>query len=695
MQHIIWQQKILLLFLFILIACIILSPLASNTSIPLLSDYINHLAGIAQAKMALTEGQFPLRVAPFEWSQARYPFFQFYSPTTYTIAGLLYKWLPVSNPFIIYKLTIGLGLLLGQIYMYRLSFLLTYSRSISLLTSLVYICAPYNIFVINFFGAFNEALALGVLPAVIYYSAQRYYTPNDKNLLQTSFFWYLLITIHLITFIISSCSIGILFLLLTLQNKSWKRLIGLIMAYFFGLLLAMWHIGPMILFAEHYFNISPNYEFTYKLSPSLLQLLSPIAIKNFTVVSQTQKFFTFAAPGLGLVTLLASSFCLYAYYKKIYFVKKILDQWLAPLILLFFIIFIFIWSPINIWKSLPPSLLFFQFTWRALSQSMWISALLFAVMMSWLYKNKLSIYSAFFIILLVILSSSSWLFAHQPKILFKPYPLAKKPTLMTNTGTYLMDIKKYQPYLNNLDSIDITENLAPNNILMFNKTYIIPYKFYKLTYSPIIIIKGEFPIKKSLPIQILINKKVIATLHTAQGKFLWVIPLASLTPSKSKEALQLTFISKEKNLFIPIHSIVLDGILNPKDILSLNQVKPYCHQEGFTTVCDVNPTNTTKLILLPILYYPDLLNVMLNEKPIPYQSVFHEDRIILGVKPSLNTLNHITVQFEGLKSANFISQVFWGLWVLFFFYTKIKMRTSKLHHTKVASCVATNSHLSD
>jgi uncharacterized membrane protein len=136
-------------------------PLFSN-NLPITKDYINHLAAITQAKIALTEGQFPLRVAPLEWAGWRYPFFQFYSPTSYTIAGMLYYWLPISNPFVIYKLTIWLALILGEIYMYRLATWLIQSRAAGILASVVYLCAHYNIFVINFFGAFNEAIALGI-----------------------------------------------------------------------------------------------------------------------------------------------------------------------------------------------------------------------------------------------------------------------------------------------------------------------------------------------------------------------------------------------------------------------------------------------------------------------------------------------------------------------------------------------------
>src|ERR1700679_2631886 len=108
-----WSERIFLLVLFALLAALILTPLASNTMIPRDLDYQNHLVAIKEAKRALMEGQFPLRTGYYQgW---RYPLFQFYSPTSHTLAGLIYQWLTPSNPLVAEKILLWSCLLVGGI----------------------------------------------------------------------------------------------------------------------------------------------------------------------------------------------------------------------------------------------------------------------------------------------------------------------------------------------------------------------------------------------------------------------------------------------------------------------------------------------------------------------------------------------------------------------------------------------------
>ena len=54
------------LLLYAVLALALLSPLASNEQMPSGGDFQNHAGAIVQAGMGLKEGQFPLRVAPWE-----------------------------------------------------------------------------------------------------------------------------------------------------------------------------------------------------------------------------------------------------------------------------------------------------------------------------------------------------------------------------------------------------------------------------------------------------------------------------------------------------------------------------------------------------------------------------------------------------------------------------------------------------
>ena len=72
----------------------LVAPMASNTILPETPDHLNYIAEIVQGRLAIEEGQFPIRVAPHVHNGWQYPLFQFYAPLTYTVAGLVYAWSP-------------------------------------------------------------------------------------------------------------------------------------------------------------------------------------------------------------------------------------------------------------------------------------------------------------------------------------------------------------------------------------------------------------------------------------------------------------------------------------------------------------------------------------------------------------------------------------------------------------------------
>ncbi|MCX5908403.1 MAG: hypothetical protein NTY64_14765, partial [Deltaproteobacteria bacterium] len=54
------------IFVYGLWAFILLSPMADNEHLPKAWDHANHLAHIIEASSALKEGQFPIRIAPWQ-----------------------------------------------------------------------------------------------------------------------------------------------------------------------------------------------------------------------------------------------------------------------------------------------------------------------------------------------------------------------------------------------------------------------------------------------------------------------------------------------------------------------------------------------------------------------------------------------------------------------------------------------------
>lgn len=450
-----WQHHALLLFLFALIATALLSPIASNFLIPNNLDVHNHLAAIIQAKMALAEGQFPLRIAPLEQQGWRYPLYQFYSPSTYTFAGILFAVLPTTNPFIAYKLTIWCALVMGGLYIYRLTYWFVKSNQAAILTSLVYLTTPYWMIVIHHFFAFNEAVALGIIPAVLYYTARQYCKPfQKKRLLQTGLGWYILATVHLITFIFTSIFAAFLLLLITFKNnhhQRWKNLTVVGIGYLFGCLLAMWHLAPILLFAKYFVVFNP---FIVFYNPTLTSLLS--FTNNFSGDKNSPITMLITNPVIGLPISIALGISIFALICNLRSGQKRADYWFLPLLAAFAIAFMMTWSPTYFWAWLPR--LIGQYSFRLLGQIMWIGALLFAWSICWLFKNKLNNKHTLVGVLLILIATSSWLPIKDTSFI-NVSDIIKHPIFTFNVDSYLID-ETAHPKL-----IDIKNKLTSSELL--------------------------------------------------------------------------------------------------------------------------------------------------------------------------------------------------------------------------------------
>src|SRR5262249_13866801 len=86
-----WRHTARVPAFYVPLSLVVLSPLTCKF-MPYTgaNDLANHVSGIIEARNALAEGQFPIRVAPHQLNGQRYPIFQFYGNLSYTAGGLLY-----------------------------------------------------------------------------------------------------------------------------------------------------------------------------------------------------------------------------------------------------------------------------------------------------------------------------------------------------------------------------------------------------------------------------------------------------------------------------------------------------------------------------------------------------------------------------------------------------------------------------
>ncbi|MDR3492007.1 MAG: hypothetical protein P4M12_08210 [Gammaproteobacteria bacterium] len=656
-------KKSFMLFLFFsIISCSLLSPHGSLRFAPSSTDFVNHITAIIYAKNGIEEGQFPLREMISDIGY-RYPFFQFYSPTSYMLTGAIYK-LFFSQPHSAYKFMLWFANVLGGIYMYKLARWLLQSTPAAILTSVIYLSAPYLLIVNNHLFGFNEGLALGVLPAVLFYTFQRYQNfKSTKLLLQMSIAWYLLITIHLITFIYTAISLGILFSFITLKNPNHrKNLYALCTACLLTGLLAMWFLAPIFLQAKTFIINKTFSQDTFASDQApFLGLISFTAnyLFNFKPIFVAQ-----IIPAIGWITLLGAGLSCYLLFIKKKFNCLRATYFQPYLLFIFFISFFLAWAPFNIWQHIPSSLKIGQYSWRVLSQASWTGALSAGYALNWLTHRKLSLRHIMIGTLIILAAESSWIPSIDKTKMLIPNNFSKHPVLITNQVSYLIDTSDNFNLINLIDNV--TLRIPINNsqpFMLLNKQYILPKILIDQAKNPIIVLKGNIA-KNTIhqTIQATLNKKNISILTLKPGNFTWSIPINKAYASDQILEFKLVNSTQLNELGLPsvfLSSIVLAGFNTSDEMMSAETLQKKCLFNHSMTTCNIIVNNKTHLLELPVHYYPDMLRVTVNGKSTPYDSMLKNGFALTTIQPDVDKFNKITVQFVGLQWANYVSAATW------------------------------------
>jgi len=564
------------------------------------------------------------------------------------------------------------SLILAGLFMYRLAYWFTESKAASILAGMAYIASPYYVVVVSRLGNLCETLALALIPAVVYYSIQRFYHPDDnKNLALCALLWYLLITVHLVSFIYTSLFVGLLLLFFALQNKSlWRNLINVGIAYCFSLMLAAWFLAPVAA-EQHYFMLSETY-FTgatlHYFHPILSHLLSPAALTSPHFASALYRLH----PDIGWPILLAAGICIYGFFNQMKTGNSKADRLLPLFIVLFALAFFMAWSPIDFWQWLPAPLLIAQYSWRLLSQVTWIGSLLFAWAVLMLYQQRMDLKLVVMGTFLIFIASSSW----QPEIKYTSIKLdefIKQPKLVYNENAYAINFSKNTQFVTDIDSMLI----EPNQQIKWNAPYLIYKEFFAVGNSPHIEVTANID-KESTNQELVatVNGTTIATKKLTPGKLAWNFTLPStFITMKNKQVQLLQFdlrntINQHSEALtsktLKLDQILLTGFLNPTEILNVKQVEPTCQHIRSSTICKIDVPKNISLIELPALYYPNLIHITINGKTVSPHGVMYKGYLLTGVNPIPGITNTIKVEFRGIAWANWVSLMAWGIWILTF-----------------------------
>ena len=679
-----WRKRLmhglLVTLLYGGIAFALLGPSASDAVVPASNDLGSHLGAVIQAKMAMQDGQFPPRIAPWQHDGWQYPLFQFYSSLPFIFSGLVYQWLTPANPWIAVKITIWLMLTIAGIFTYRLAAYLTGSRPAGLLAGAMYMAAPYFLINIHARGNFAETVAQGILPPVLYYSVRCFAVARLRPFVAAAICWSALAATHIITFVYSSLFIGLWLLLL--PGRPRKRLVRLVRtgtAYGCGVLLALYFLAPglttdsLVIRDRFYLPYDSNW-----LTP-LATLLSPISLPPEPQPGQLTT--PNLHPAVGWPMLFGAAMALYALVARPGIPRRRGAAHVVSALLFVFVLGLFAtWSPVDFWSRLPQQLHLIQFPYRLLTQVMWSGALLAAFGIHLLFRGDLDQRHVAVGLLLIGLASSTWLPTQRPNEK-KLADIVREPSFYHGRIDYL--IRERSPFFTEVRAggveLPFIEIGAEGNTLKGDRELdlspLVPYASDPITLH----LEGELspqPVTERVRLSASLDGRTLARTELGAGTFAWDIslrnPLRAEARRTRSRALPLRLVSewaspredvpgqpsRDDRPTVRLNSAVIGGLPPEGTALPVSSTESNCIHVGLTTSCWVPVPEQTGLVQLPVLFYPNLLEVQVDGRTVPYVPLANKGYVLVGLAVPPGE-HQITARFEGLGWANRISGLVW------------------------------------
>lgn len=668
------NEEILNFIIIILVAFGILAPIASNDFMPTITDFASHSGLISQAKKTLFTGDFPIRIAPWQHNGYQYPEFQFYSPTPFTIAALVYGLFFSFNVYLALKVMYWLILVFAGIYTYRLGALMTRSKEIAILMSVSYMVSPYFLINILSRSAFTEAFAQAVIPYCLFYTFKFFKDDMPvKNLLCVALGWFLLATSHLITYINFS---SFMFLLLVgmylVKLVSFKKIIGYGLSYLYSILLFAWFIVPILIFHQ---KLNINHDISKIMDSNWLTPISELF--SFQSVSMMPlpgngRLESEIYPSLGWIFIMSFIGLWYGLSKQAENQINLNKKLAYILMFLFCLAIILTWSPINFWKFLPIFFQVSQFSYRFLTQTMWIGSLLLGLFLSIHIKEK-NIFYVFIGVLFILNLNGSWIHSLVSRDL-SPRSIANSPDIGYGAFDYLYDTKHSSIQLSNI-SLPLKYS---DGWLILGKSIELDGKFLLNNPHLNLHIEGSNALKHPTNIRIYLDDKVIHQMMLPVGHFNLMLPM-NLQNFENRLTHQMKlitseyFIPKEKSanprhLSLKIDSISFKNAAYEYSAMRAEEVQKNCYLKKMNhqILCELKTPQNISVLQLPFLFYPKMLSIYLDGKSIGenyFSSTCGQYQCVaINIKPGKH---HLAYQFIGIHWANIVSYISWVFFVLF------------------------------
>ncbi|QOV88805.1 6-pyruvoyl-tetrahydropterin synthase-related protein [Humisphaera borealis] len=345
-------------------------------------DLWNFLGGVVEARNALAEGQFPLRVAPNQLDGRQYPVFQFYANLPYTVAGFIMGE-EGRNPYSAWKWTMFAALMIGGLSIGRLAWRWTRSQPAALSAIAVFLSAPYLMTNLNDRGAVAEVFAISLLPAALLATWTCMVRRGLWRSAVCAIAWTALGLTHNITYLYGATFISVFILSFCWpRRRVLPRLGRLALAGLLHALMLVWYVAPQ-------FALMPQLAIAADLaSPAWSAELVPLAVLLWPIC-RTPAISTIPRLGLQIGWLvLAGVACAFIAWTNAFGRGRFSDH--APrrrlqrglqvrLLVLWAVAIFIVWTPVDFWPFVPKLFYFVQFTYRLLGFVLLFGALLAAL----------------------------------------------------------------------------------------------------------------------------------------------------------------------------------------------------------------------------------------------------------------------------------------------------------------------------
>jgi ubiquinone/menaquinone biosynthesis C-methylase UbiE len=619
-------------------------------------DIANHVSGIVEGRNALAEGQFPIRLAPHQNSDARYPIFQFYGNLPYTAGGLLCLAFDM-DPYAAWKLVVTGALILGALFTYRASRLMTRQTFPCVAAGAVFLTAPYLLTDVHGRFAFSEIISFCLLPLLFWSLARSFSTPRLGRILVSAIAWSALALSHNITFLYGSLLFGLYFLSYFAPTRRYLgRVVRLAAGYVVGVLLTAWYIAPQLHVLPHLTPVSRNAVWDCAWLTPLGVLLAPAVVPPVLLptplIDKPDSFGLqvgwpiLAAVGLTLHALITSKT-----------LSRLRRAFLIRLLVAFALAFFLVWTPFDFWRYLPWLLQFVQFSYRLLMFVVLWGSLLAAFALTLLFKGKMSGPQLAACIATLGVFASPLLTPHrvctttslEQEIANPQMGRGGANLIYTLSPPFLSETTILHPCMNCAEVLSLTgaqgEGVLPapqagDTLLLDGVALDVEHTDLDLTISidgaRFAVVKLSpgpfslrFPIAQTIP-----GDRVKITLET--DRLFTPVTTSPTKPPEGQVAIQVSILTLEPPLSRP-------------ERLSLILAVP-TGRPGSYGVYAEQPA----LVRLPVLFYPDMLQVKVNGRKVPYANL----GACVGIEVGPGTYA-ISVKFIGLRWANYLSIAIW------------------------------------